>query len=68
LSRERQRCGRDAPSPAARLIALLDHLGIAKRRRSRRTSGLAREQAERLGAIVLGAPVRLDPAPFAATA
>ena len=58
----------DDVSPAARLIALLDHLGIAKAHIATQVpadiAGLVTEQAERLGGIVLCTPVRLDPAPF----
>src|SRR5205085_11922855 len=59
-------------APAARLAALLDHLGIAKAHIATQIpadiAGLAMEHAERLGGIVLCTPVRLDPAPFAAVA
>jgi len=62
----------DDLSPAARLIALLDHLGIAKAHIATQIpadiAGLVTEHAERLGGIVLCTPVRLDPAPFAAIA
>src|SRR5712671_7786384 len=58
--------------PAARLAALLDHLGIAKAHIATQIpadiAGFAMEQAERLGGIVLCTPVRLDPTPFAAVA
>src|SRR5207248_3027466 len=58
--------------PAARLIALLDHLGIAKAHIATQIpadiAGLAMEHAEQIGGIVLCTPVRLDPAPFAAIA
>ena len=56
--------------PADRLVALLDHLGIAKAHIATQIpadiAGLATEHAERLGGIVLCTPVRLDPAPFTA--
>jgi ubiquinone/menaquinone biosynthesis C-methylase UbiE len=59
-------------SPAARLVSLLDHLGIGKAHIATQIpadiAGLAMEHAERLGGIVLCAPVRLDPAPFAVLA
>ena len=55
-----------------RLLALLDHLGIEKAHIATQIpadiAGLAMEHAEQLGGIVLCAPVRLDPAPFAALA
>ncbi len=60
------------PSPAARLVALLDHLGIGRAHVATQIpadiAGLALTCPERLGGIVLCAPVRLDPAPFAALA
>jgi ubiquinone/menaquinone biosynthesis C-methylase UbiE len=59
-------------SSTARLLALLDHLGIAKAHIATQIpadiAGLAAAHAERLGGIVLCAPVRLNPAPFAALA
>ena len=59
-------------SSTARLLALLDHLGITKAHIATQIpadiAGLAAGQAERLCGIVLCAPVRLDPAPFAAVA
>jgi ubiquinone/menaquinone biosynthesis C-methylase UbiE len=59
-------------SSTARLLALLDHLGIARAHVATQIpadiAGLATAHAERLGSIVLCAPVRLDPAPFAAVA
>jgi hypothetical protein len=59
-------------SPGERLVALLDHLGIAKAHIATQIpadiAGLAMEHAERLGGIVLCTPVRLDPAPFAGIA
>jgi len=52
-----------------RLSALLDHLGIGKAHVATQIpadiAGLAMQQAERLGGIVICTPVRLDPAPFA---
>ena len=52
-----------------RLLALLDHLGIDKAHVATQIpadiAGLAMQQAERLGGIVMCTPVRLDPAPFA---
>ncbi|MBV9018110.1 MAG: methyltransferase domain-containing protein, partial [Alphaproteobacteria bacterium] len=60
----------DDLSATARLVGLLDHLGIAKAHVATQiagdVSGLATAHAGRLGSIVLCAPVRLDPAPFAA--
>src|SRR5438105_2788387 len=54
--------------PAHRLVALLDHLGIAKAHIATQIpadiAGLATEYAERLGGIVLCTPVRLGPAPL----
>jgi SAM-dependent methyltransferase len=54
---------------AARLAALLDHLGLARAHVATQIPGdiaeLAAADPERLGGIVLVAPVRLDPAPFA---
>jgi ubiquinone/menaquinone biosynthesis C-methylase UbiE len=62
----------DGLSGTARIVALLDHLGIAKAHVATQIAGdiagLATAHAERLGGIVLCAPVRLDPAPFAAVA
>jgi ubiquinone/menaquinone biosynthesis C-methylase UbiE len=62
----------DNLSATARLIALLDHLGVKKAHVATQIpadlAGLATEHAERLGGIVLCAPVRLDPSPFAAVA
>jgi ubiquinone/menaquinone biosynthesis C-methylase UbiE len=59
-------------SSTARLLALFDHLGIARAHVATQIpadiAGLAAAHAERLGGIVLCAPVRLDPAPFAAVA
>lgn len=56
------------PSPAARLIALLDHLGLARAHVATQIpadiAGLAASHPGRLAGIVLCAPVRLDPAPF----
>ena len=64
----------DAPheSVAARLLGLLEHLGIARAHVATQIPGdiaeLAAAHPERLGGIVLCAPVRLDPAPFAGLA
>jgi ubiquinone/menaquinone biosynthesis C-methylase UbiE len=59
-------------SPAARLIALLDHLGIGRAHVATQIPAdiaeLAQAHPSRLGGIVLCAPVRLDPAPFAEVA
>src|SRR5436190_7828458 len=56
-------------STAARLVALLDHLGLARAHVATQIpgdiAGLAASHPERLAGIVLCAPVRLDPAPFA---
>jgi hypothetical protein len=56
-------------SPVARLTALLDHLGLARAHVATQIpadiAGLAVADPGRLGGIVLCAPVRLDPAPFA---
>jgi len=58
--------------PAARLVALLDHLGIARAHVATQIPAdiaeLAQAHPGRLGGIVLCAPVRLDPAPFAQVA
>ncbi len=62
----------DDMNPAARLVALFDHLGLARAHVATQIppdlSGLAAEYPERLGGIVLCTPVRLDPAPFAGVA
>src|SRR6266567_1795477 len=54
----------------ARLVALLDHLGIARTHVATQIpadiADCAAIHPARLGGIVLCAPVRLDPAPFAA--
>jgi SAM-dependent methyltransferase len=59
-------------STAQRLIALLDHLGLARAHVATQIPGdladLAASAPARLGGVVLCAPVRLDPAPFAALA
>src|ERR1051326_1062631 len=59
-------------SAAARLVALLDHLGIGQAHVATQIpadiAGMAAADPERLGGIVLCAPVRLDPAPFGALA
>jgi SAM-dependent methyltransferase len=56
-------------STAARLVALLDHLGLARAHVATQIPAdiaeLAASHPERLGGIVLCAPVRLDLAPFA---
>ena len=53
---------------ASRLVALLDHLGLARAHVATQIpadiADLAAMHPERLGGIVLCAPVRLDPAPF----
>jgi len=55
-------------STAARLVALIDHLGLARAHVATQIpadiAGLAAAHPGRLGGIVLCAPVRLDPAPF----
>ena len=59
----------DNSSPADRLIALLDHLGLGTAHFGtpipRDISGMATQYPERLGGVVLCVPSRLDPAPFA---
>src|SRR5215211_7098321 len=59
-------------SPADRLVAVLDHLGIGRAHVATQIpsdiAGLALTHPERLGGIVLCTPVRLDPAPFTALA
>jgi SAM-dependent methyltransferase len=59
-------------STAARLVALIDHLGIARAHIATQIPAdiaeLAQAHPERLGGVVLCAPVRLDPAPFAGVA
>ena len=56
-------------SPADRLVALLDHLGLGAAHFGtpipRDISGMATQYPERLAGIVLCVPSRLDPAPFA---
>jgi len=58
-----------AISPAERLIALMDHLGLGAAHFGtaipRDISGLAAGHPKRLAGIVLCVPSRLDPAPFA---
>jgi ubiquinone/menaquinone biosynthesis C-methylase UbiE len=60
------------PTPTDRLVALLDHLGIARAHIASQIpsdmAGLAAAHADRLGGIVCVTPVRLDPAPFAKVA
>jgi SAM-dependent methyltransferase len=55
-------------SPADRLVALMDHLGLGTAHFGtpipRDISGMAAEHPERLAGIVLCVPSRLDPAPF----
>src|SRR4249920_615453 len=57
-----------ASSTADRLVALLDHLGLARAHVATQIPAdiaeLAAAHPGRLGGIVLCAPVRLDPAPF----
>ena len=59
-------------SPAERLTALMDHLGLDAAHLGtpipRDISGLAAEHPERIAGIVLCVPSRLDPAPFAGIA
>ena len=61
-----------SPSLPERLAALLDHLGLARVHIASQipadVAGLAAAAPDRLGGVVLCAPVRLDPAPFAAVA
>ncbi len=56
-------------STSARLVALFDHLGLARAHVATQIPGdiaaLAARHPERLGGIVLCAPMRLDPTPFA---
>src|SRR4051794_7724722 len=58
--------------PAARLVAVLDHLGIARAHVATQIPAdiaeLAAAHPASLGGIVLCAPVRLDPAPFTGVA
>jgi len=53
---------------AARLAALMDHLGLARAHVATQVAsdvaGFAAQHPERIGALVLCAPTRLDPAPF----
>jgi SAM-dependent methyltransferase len=62
----------DQISATDRLIALLDHLGLAAAHVATAIPGdiarLAAEHSERLAGIVLCVPSRLDPAPFAGVA
>jgi SAM-dependent methyltransferase len=59
-------------TPADRLVALLDHLGIGQAHIASQIpgdmAGLAAAHPERLGGIVCVTPIRLDPAPFAGVA
>lgn len=56
-------------TPADRLVALLDHLGIRRAHIASQIpgdmAGLVAAHPERLGGIVCVTPIRLDPAPFA---
>lgn len=58
------------PSPAERLIALWDHLGLGVAHVATQMPGdiadLAARFPARLGGVVLCAPTRLDPGPFSA--
>ena len=58
----------DNLSPADRLVALMDHLGVGTAHFGtaipRDISGMAVEHPERLAGIVLCVPSRLDPAPL----
>lgn len=60
------------PTPAGRLVALLDHLGIGRAHIASQIAGdmagLAAAHPERVGGVVCVTPVRLDPMPFAAVA
>jgi len=60
------------PSLSQRLVALFDHLGLGRAHvASQIPADLADFTArhpERVGGVVLCAPVRLDPTPFAAVA
>ncbi|MEZ5854691.1 MAG: methyltransferase domain-containing protein [Hyphomicrobiaceae bacterium] len=62
----------DNLSKAERLIALLDHLGLAAAHFATQmpldVSELAASHPERMGGLVLLVPTRLDPDPFAAVA
>ncbi|HVH79789.1 MAG TPA: hypothetical protein VM782_10390, partial [Stellaceae bacterium] len=55
-------------TPTERLVALLDHLGIARAHIASQIPGdmaeLAEQHPERLSGIVCVTPIRLDPAPF----
>ena len=59
-------------TPADRLVALLDHLGIGRAHIASQIpgdmAGLAAAHPERLSGIVCVTPIRLDPAPFAGVA
>ncbi|MFV0297605.1 MAG: methyltransferase domain-containing protein [Hyphomicrobiaceae bacterium] len=63
---------RDALTKDARLMALLDHLGVEAAHFATQmpldVAGLARAAPERLGGVVLLVPTRLDPSPFQALA
>jgi SAM-dependent methyltransferase len=71
-SRPHLRTERAGGTPAVqvteRLLSLLDHIGIERAHVATQipgdVAGLAAAHAERLGGIVLCAPVRLDPEPF----
>jgi ubiquinone/menaquinone biosynthesis C-methylase UbiE len=60
------------PSLSQRLIALFDHLGLARAHVASQIpadlADLTARHPERVGGVVLCAPVRLDPTPFAAVA
>jgi SAM-dependent methyltransferase len=62
----------DRLSSAERLIALFDHLSLGRVHVATQVpadiAGLAASHPDRLGGIVLCAPVRLDPGPFAPVA
>jgi SAM-dependent methyltransferase len=57
---------------AARLAALMDHLGLARAHVATQVASdvaqFAADHPERIGGLVLCAPTRLDPAPFEKTA
>jgi SAM-dependent methyltransferase len=59
-------------TPTNRLLALMQHLGLARAHIATQVpadiAGLAAGHAERLGGVVLCVPTRLDPTPFAGLA